>query len=305
MKKSLLLVVVLVSLFAVRVSAIDLSYNLKVGSSYIQSTKTSFKMGMNVMGQTMDIVTTVGSHITYTVKSVKDTCYELDVRYDSVEVLMNGLTGNQILNSGLSSAQGQVSDVLKSFVNKTFQLTLSKKGKVVDVRNYEALFSAMESAGQSGQDPNAQISTQLKQNFSKEAFLSNMEAYVSFFPATSINKGESWTCTNNIVTSGFPIESKTTYTLTDVTTRQYIISGVSSVKTSTSGDAPLALQGINASIDIKGGITYEMKLDRNTGWLNQLMGKINMDATVNMEGEDVQGQNFTMKITGDVMSNDR
>ena len=48
MKKTLLLALVLVSLFAVGVSAVDLSYNLKVGSSYVQSTKTTFNMGMNV-----------------------------------------------------------------------------------------------------------------------------------------------------------------------------------------------------------------------------------------------------------------
>jgi len=305
MKKTLLLALVLVSLFAVRVSAVDLSYNLKVGSSYVQSTKTTFNMGMNVLGQTMNIGTTVSSHMTYTVKSVKDTCYEIDVRYDSIGVAMNGLTGNQSLNSGISTAQGKVSDMVNQLVNKTFQLTMSKKGKAVEIKNYEALFSALESTNQSSQDANNQISTQLKQNFSKEAFLSNMEANVSFFPAKSVNKGESWTCVNKMMTSGMPVESTTIYTLTNVTASQYIITGVSTVKTDMGSGTPMSIQGVTANIDIKGGITYEMALNKTTGWLNQLTGKIDMDANVNVGGGEAQGQSLSMKITGNIESNDR
>jgi hypothetical protein len=305
MKKSLLLVVVLVSLSAVRVSAVDLSYNLKVGSSYAQSMKTTFNMGMNVMGQTINMGTAVTSHLTYTVKALKDTCYEIDVRYDSVGVSMSGASGNQSINSSLTSAQGQLSDVLKSFVNKSFQITLSKKGKVVEVRNYEALFSAIDAAGQSGQDANAQIGTQLKQNFSKEAFLSNMEAYMSFFPAKSVNKGDSWSVSNKMVTSGFPVESTTSYTLKDVTNTQYIIFGYSTMKTDKSNGAAMNIQGMTANINMQGGITYDMVLDRNTGWLKEMTGKIDMDATINMGGDQAQGQSMTMKIKGDIVSSDR
>jgi len=305
MKKIFLLVVVLVSLFSVRVSAVDLSYNLKVGSSYVQSTKTSFNMGMNVLGQTINIGTAVNSRMTYTVKAVKDTCYEIDVRYDSVGVSMSGATGNQNLNSGISSATDKVSDMLNQFVNKTFQLTLSKKGKVVDVRNYEALFSAMDAAGQTGQDANAQLGTQLKQNFSKEAFLSNMEAYMSFFPAKSVNKGDSWSVSNKMITSGFPVETITSYTLKEVTNSEYIIFGYSTLKTDKSSGAPMTIQGMTATINMQGGITYDMVLDRNTGWLKEMTGKIDMDATVNIGGGQDQGQSFTMKIKGDAVSNDR
>ncbi len=305
MRKLLLLVVVLVSLFAVQVSAVDLSYNFKVGSSYVQSTKTTFNIGMNVMGQTMSIGTTVNAHMTYTVKAVKDTCYELDVRYDSIGISMNGPTGIQNLNSSLSSAQGKASEMVNQFVNKTFQLTLSKKGKVVDVKNYENLFSTIDNAGSSGQDANAQTSTQLKQSFSKEAFLSNMESYVSFFPGKPVNKGESWNCINKILTSGLAVESNTTYTLKDVTNTQYIITGISSLKTDIASGTPITIQGMNVNIDVKGGISYEINLDRNTGWMKQLTGKIDMDATVNMGGGQQQGQGFTMNITGDIASNDR
>ncbi len=304
MKKSLLFVLMLVSVFATRVSAVDLTYNLKVGSSYAQSMKTTMNMGMNVMGQTMNIGTEISSRLIYTVKALKDTCYEIEARYDSVGVSMSGVTGNQSISSAQASAEGQVSDAFKSFVNKTFQITLSKKGKVVDIRNYEALLSAMDAFAQSGQDANAQMGTQLKQSFSKEAFQSNMEAYVSSFPAKSVNKGDSWSVSNKMVTSGFPVETITSYTLKDVTNNQYILFCYSTLKTDKSSGSTINIQGMTASINLQGGITYDMVLDRNTGWPKEITGKIDMDATINMDGAQ-QGQSFTMKIKGDIVSNDR
>lgn len=301
MNKTFIFCVLLAIPCFMHVSAVDLAYNLKVGSSYVVATSNTVKLNMNVMGMNVELGNDITSRITYTVNAETDNGYDIDVRYDSVMIASGGMLGDQNLNTG--QTMDQIKHVLNSFIGKSFQITLSKKGKVMDVKNYENLFSGLDAFGQSN-GIDTQFAEQLKQSFSEEAFLSNMSSYMSYFPATSVNKGDSWTTTNKQITSGIPVEAVTTYTLKEITGNRHIISGNTVLKSEQNGNSTMMIQGMPANLDIKGGINFEMALDKKTGWLNEMTGKIDMDASVEMFIEPLQNQSVKMKITGDIVSSD-
>ncbi|RZK33888.1 MAG: hypothetical protein EOO90_31610 [Pedobacter sp.] len=146
----------------------------------------------------------------------------------------------------------------------TFTMKMSKTGKIVEVKGIEKLFDGLIESTALPAAQLAQMKTQLSQSYGEEAFKANMEMSMALYPKLAVSVGDKW-ITKGKFKSGMTADIETTYTLKDITSDYYIITGIS--KISTTGKDVNVNNGMKMIYHMAGDMTSDIKINKITGWM--------------------------------------
>lgn len=240
--------------------------NLEQGKVYTHKTDNKSVITQFINGQPMDMTMIIRGDMSFRVTSVGETAYEMDVQYDNFYMSMQMPQGKAEFSSTKDDPNDIFSQILKNMIGNTFQVTLSKSGKVVEVNNLEALFdSAFNTFEGASEEQKQQAKEQLMQSFGEKAFKGAIEMITAIYPKTPVKKGDKWII-NTKLESGMAALLTSEYELADQTSEHLTIKGDATFETEDK-DAYIQSNGMPLKYDLKGKRKSEIKVDRNTGWI--------------------------------------
>ena len=262
----------------------DLFYNLEVGKTYTQTIAANVDIAQNIMGQSMDMETTMDMTFSFVVTDIADGLIKTEASYKSVAMSMSTPMGSFSFSSeesDPSSPLAFMSDLFRSMAGSTFTMSMTKYGEVVEVAGLEEMIDKAIGSLDLPASAIAEAKASMKQEFNEEKFLDQMRNNV-VFPDHPVAIGDSW----NTSASMDQMDLENTYTLKEVTDTEVIIDVKSKIKNMKMDGASGSLSGEQA------GTTT---LHRSSGWVKHANMKQNISGTVTM-----QGMESKVKMTSDI-----
>jgi hypothetical protein len=266
MKKILILSLLLGVTVATYAQKATLALNLKQGNTYYMVTSAKMGMTQNINGQTQDITTTIGGKMSFKVTAVKDTTFVMDVKYETLRMQIAAAGVNMDINTESKDTQNPVSAIMANMTHNSFIVTMSNKGRVISVDNFDKLLAAMfEGVPNVTDDQKTQFKSQMMQSFGPTALKGSIEACTAFFPDTKVAKNDKWTI-DRTLESAMSVKTRSNYTLQDITATSYLIHADAVVTPGNANDYT-EMNGMPMKYMVNGTATTDLSVDKATGWV--------------------------------------
>lgn len=266
MGKTFILTLGLLFLTFSNAQKVALKLDLKKGEEYKQHTYSEATIVQEVNGLEMNFVVTVKGSMSYLVKEVNDQGYDMDVKYEKLSMSMQLPQGSMEFSSESSDEQDIFSKMLAQMKNKPFQVTMTSKGKITEVKNIEMLFeSVFNYFPEIPESQMAQMKDQLMNAYGAKALKGSIEMVTAIYPDQTVAKGESWLIETKLE-SGMSADMTTTYKFTEDNPDYYLIVGDSKIQTADK-DAYIESNGMPMKYDLTGNMSSEIKVDKVSGWI--------------------------------------
>lgn len=280
----------------------NLSLRLKNGKKYKQITNSKATIIQEVNGQKMNIVMTISGTMIFLVKTINENGYEMDTKFEKLSMSMQMPQGTMEFNSEKNDANDIFSTILAAMKDKTFKVTMSKSGKITEVKNVEALWgTALNQFEQLSEEQKEQIKAQIMKAYGADALKGNLEMVTAIFPDKPVNKGDKWTIDTKLE-SGMSAKMSTNYEFADLTSDYALIKGNSVIETADK-DAYIESNGMPLKYDFTGSMISEIKVDKNTGWI--IEAKINQeikgDAYIKENPQMPEGMKIPMTMLNEMV----
>lgn len=295
-------------LTSVQSQNVDLSLKLEKGKDYKQTTSSKMSMIQEVMGQKIDIAVTTNGTINYLVKDINEDGYIMDAKYEHLNMSMKMPQGSMEMNSEEENSSNPSTSILKDIKGKTFEITMSKKGKITEVKNFDAIMeTVVEGFGDLPEAQKEQIKGQIMQAYGDEAIKNSLEMTTAIYPDKPVKEGDKWTMNTNLE-SVISMNVSTDYELVELTSDYALIKGNATIKTS-DNDANVEAPGIPVPMefDLAGTMQSEIKVDLKTGWIidakiNQdIQGEASMKENPQMPEQMPGGMKISIKMSNETM----
>lgn len=298
MKKLTLLLSILFCFLLVQAKKADLVLNLEVGNTYYTKSVTAGTINQEVMGQSIKIDMEVTAEMSFAVTGKSDEAFDLDVTYTSMVMDMKMPQANMTFSSKTPDAQDPLSGMLSKMTEQAFQLKLSNKGEVLEVKNLDVLMnSAIGAIGDLPEAQKQQLQKQLSDSYGMGAFKGNIGTMLSIFPDHKVKVGDSWNSSLNLE-SGMTLNVDMTYTYKGEEGGYYLIAGEGAMSTPENGSS-IEANGMQMSFEMKGDMTSDLKIDKKTGWVMSGTTKQSFEGKISMAGNDQmpEGMEIPMSMT--------
>lgn len=241
---------------------IDLTLNLESGKLYKQQIETKSIISQEVDGQKIGMEISNISNMSFLVKKIQNENYELEVKYDMINMSIDNIMQ---FSSETKNEHDIFSAILSELIGKPIEITMSRKGRIIAIKNIEDLFEKiLEKFAEVPDIELAKFQTQLKDAFGEAAFRSSIELFTAIYPETSVQKGDKWNISTNLET-GMSAMVTTNYEFQDQIPGYILIQGRSEIKSDKEADMESA--GFIMNYDISGTMTSEIKMDKESGWI--------------------------------------
>lgn len=280
----------------------DLSLKLEKGKEYKQITNSKATIIQEVNGQKMNMVMTIKGTMTFLVKDITENGYNMDAKFEELSMSMQMPQGLMEFSSEKNDANDIFSTILGAMKDKAFGITMSKTGKITDVKNVEALWStAINTFDQLPEMQKEQIKAQIMKAYGGEALKGNIEMVTAIYPDSPVNRGDKWTI-NTKLESGMSANMTTDYEFAELTSEYALIKGKSTIVTADK-DAYIELNGMPMKYDLTGSMDSEIKVDKNTGWIIEatINQKIEGDTYIKENPQLPNGMKIPMTMINDVV----
>jgi len=302
MKKTLTLLLLIASLSSYGQKS-SLVLNLKKDSTYYLNQNSNLSITQEIPGHTQVINTYISALVSHKVIAIRDTVFELEVQYESFGIKMD-MSGTTIMSVDTKNKDSQdiMNKVMRGMLHKTITITISKKGKIMDVKNIDSFYADMfVGFPELTEAQKTQIKAQVEKSFGEKAFRNNFQDAFAVLPDAAVGVNDTWVSDTNIETIAVA-KIKTTYVLKSVDDRAFNVHGDAAVSSAgiadfiVSNGLPMRYNNVN------GTYTVEIKLDKATGWITE--SKISKHIKGDLEIKDNPkipgGITFPMSIDGDI-----
>lgn len=254
---------------------VTVQLDLEKGATYGQQSLSNVTVSQNYGGQQVDIQAKVDGKATFKVLAITDTGYDLEVEYEYLNMTMELPTGAMEFGSDNPNSDDVMSSILAAMMHKPFGITMTRQGRVTEVRNISALFeSAFEKYPDLTDEQKRQIIANIGQSFNEEGFKGNIEMVTAVFPAGPVAVGDTWSGQTELQ-SGMPSSVKTEYRLEAVEGDHYVISGKSEIESFEDPNNTLPM-----TYQMSGTMTSTIKLAKKTGWIRDASIKQSLSGKV-------------------------
>lgn len=306
MKKLLALSLLLISLSSLAQKN-KIALNLKKDSTYYLTSNANFTIIEDLPGQQMVITTLIDGRAAHKIIATADSLYEMEVSYTRLSFSFTVAGKTVTLDSDDKNPANPFAKVMTAMMNKPFNMTVSRSGKVIEVKNMDNIYAdAFKSVPQISEAQQVQFKKQMEQSFGSGAVKKNFQDAFAMFPTNTVGLNDTWSANSN-TQSIIAINEKITYRLKEITDKNYIISGESVITSADNSDFR-QYNGITMRYSNVGGSTSsQLELDKKTGWIVEAKISKQIKATVDVKNDpqakDVSAT-FPMTIAGDLtMSN--
>jgi hypothetical protein len=264
----------LLCLQSVQGQSVEIKLNLELGKVYPQLMYSKAIVMQEINGQKINMDITLNGKLTYRVKSISKKDYQMEVEYKSLSMSMALPQGSANFDSEKKDKSDVFSTFLGEMVNKPFEITMTKIGKITDVKNIEFLIEdVLSHFTELPAEQLAQLKAQFLKSFGEDAFKASFESLSAIYPSKSVDKGESWEIKTKLE-SGMTADVISTYTLSAINANSHVIKG-RSIITSANRDTYVPINGMPTRYDLSGSMSSEIELDKITGWV--IEAKINQE----------------------------
>jgi hypothetical protein len=245
-------------------------------------------MKMDFMGQEMSMNMKSEIGIQYNVLGQNNGIFDVRVSYKKIKTSMSDPMPFDLsidANSPESSSEGKIYKLLDETPIET---QLTKLGKVLSVKGADALIEKISTVG------NPQLKEILSQQISEKAIQLIVEQMSTAFPDKPVAIGDSWDVDKNLSSNGIDIISKMKLTLKQVKDNIATLDCVGTL-TTPEGGAVMNINGMDATVSMKGVQSGTVLIDVKTGWI--VRSEMNNKSTQDIEimGQSME-QNLETKI---------
>ncbi|MEN8120080.1 MAG: DUF6263 family protein [Bacteroidota bacterium] len=274
MRKFFNLILVSFILTSCQAQQTELKLNLEKGKEYKQIIDSKATIIQDFNGQKMNTEMTTKRSMSYLVKVVNENDYEMEVKYDSLSMSMQLPQGTMEYSSEKNDEQDIYSMIFAGMKNNPFQITMTKSGKITEIKNIELFFtSTFSKFSQIPESQMEQIKALLIKAYGEKSFKGDIESVTAIYPDKSAVKGESWEIKTKLETA-MSADMTTTYKYAESNSNYNLIVGDSKITTADK-DAYLEINGMPLKFDLTGNRSSEIKVDKTSGWI--IEAKINQD----------------------------
>ena len=245
---------------------------------------------------------TIKGTMTFLVKDITENGYNMDAKFEELSMSMQMPQGLMEFSSEKNDANDIFSTILGAMKDKAFGITMSKTGKITDVKNVEALWStAINTFDQLPEMQKEQIKAQIMKAYGGEALKGNIEMVTAIYPDSPANRGDKWTI-NTKLESGMSANMTTDYEFAELTSEYALIKGKSTIVTADK-DAYIESNGMPMKYDLTGSMDSEIKVDKNTGWIIEatINQRIEGDTYIKENSQLPNGMKIPMTMINDMV----
>jgi len=273
MKKLLTIVFAFLVMASCTSEKVNLRFNLKKGELYSQKSTSQIKLKQEIAGNKIDIDMTVYGEMSYLVKSIEEDYYNMDVAYESMSIEMKMPNMTMKFNSEDHGGGNLFSNILGGLLHKTFQIKLTKAGKILEVKGIDDVFGSMfDKFPNISEAQKAQITSLIKQSYGGESFKSSLELMTAIFPKNPVSIGDKWV-NKSTQNQGMHLEYNSNFEFIEQTTDSYNIVGNSIIKTKK--EEVIGQTGLPTVFNMDGNMVSHIEVDKKSGWI--LNAKIDMN----------------------------
>ncbi|MEO7487417.1 MAG: DUF6263 family protein, partial [Ferruginibacter sp.] len=260
-----------------------LGFNLLPGQTYYHSMQTSSNVQQDLNGQKVIIDITLTGKIAFKIIDIKDSIYDIDVRYQKLAMKMKLPNREMSFNSEKKDTTDVFSNVLGAIIDKQFLMKMTKTGKIVEVKNIDSIFDkSIENFSNLTLLQKQQIKVQLMQAFGEKSFKGSFEMITAIYSNAAVDKSDTWIIKTKLE-SAQSATVTTTFEFKDKIENYNIIIGTGEIET-LDRNAITQINGMPAKYNLKGTMNSTLKVDNKTGWVAD--AKIIQSISGNAEIED-------------------
>jgi hypothetical protein len=263
-----------------------LRLNLSKDSTYYLNHNASMTIEENIQGQKQVISTLIKGKLSHKVVSIKDTVYELDVRYENLAmtVAMGDRTMMDV-NTEDKDKQDIFSKLMSGILNKSITVFISNSGKVLEIKNSENLYKGIfDNFPQVSEEQKGKFLKQMEDSFGDKALKSNFQEAFAMYPANKIGVNDKWVATSTL-NSIIVAVITTNYIMKEPTDKDFVIHGDATIqKTGQEADYK-EINGLPIKVEnIAGVSSADYKIDKKTGWISY--ARVSKDVKAEMDVKD-------------------
>ncbi len=273
-----------------------LSYQLEPGKQYYIDALISQNLQQELMQGNMDMSTDITAKAVYDVVSKSEDVYEIKVSYTDFDMDLQTPQGKMQFGTSVTDTNDMFSGLLRSMTENEFLIKMKENGKLLSIDGLQKMFDKMMDGmpGMSEMEMD-QLKKSLKNIAGEESFKGNFGMGMPFYPDNAVRPGDTWT--NEISLKSVSIGSvSNTWELVEIDDDQLRIHGEGQF-VSNSDSTKMEETGIPMRFDMAGPITYDLEIDKNTGWVKSGSIVQQITGTVSMQGNPQMPQGMEMKMT--------
>jgi len=235
---------------------------------YLQSTAASTSL-QRLGGRENKVNTTISFRIALKVTGVTDTLYNLEARYQSLEMIIKLPDTTLNMSSAMHVKPDTPSKIMTEIVDKPFTINMTAGGKVQSIKQLdEVITGAFSDFPSIDSLKKKRVANQFVQAFGEGAVKGLLEMGLAVMPTKPIVKFDRWAL-NSMISSPASARVHTDYQLADLTTDFYFIRAQGTI-TAEKSSKPFDLNGMPATYDLNGSLLDEIKIDVKTGWIVEI-----------------------------------
>ncbi len=199
-----------------------LTLKLELGQEFRQYMHNSSLVYQKIMDREVEMEVTMESELCYRVVALVDSGYELEVWYE--RLIMTSLAPDGVAAISYSSDDentgSPVSDLLDRLVRKPFLIRVSDKGVVKEISQLNRFMHEIDNTPP---EHLGRLAEQFRHAFDEGSIMGNFGMLINL-PEKVVGLGDTWVA-NFLLSTAFPVEAITTYTLVAVQDDFFVIRG--------------------------------------------------------------------------------
>ena len=274
----------------------DLSLNLQKGQTYDQIISSNSTVSQFMKGQQISIGISINGHLSFYVKNTPPPYYDIEVTYKSLSMSMQLPQGNKQFSSEKNDGGDIFSSLLAEMKDRPFYIRITKKGEIKEVMGMDSLVSSMFAKfPQLTEEQKLQIKDQFMKAYGETAFRSNFKMFTAIFPDHPVDVGDKWIVNTQL---SLPTEANitSTYQYKGSSNTIYTIHGISKIETANK-DAYRETNGIPLKYDIKGTMVSDIKINKESGWIQEAQITQETSGNVQVKGTQKTPEGMTIPMT--------
>ncbi len=265
---------------------VGLRYNYDI----LSESKTTYEIG----GEEKESGNSIKMNVSY--ETSKDSSNNLlfHITYNRFKAKIE--TENQERNLDASNTLVEAPPAEKMFAafkGAQLKAVISPKGDVKSLTGLSELFKHMEQIAGDDEEALSMLKNSVQKNMGPEYFQNIIESMFKLFPDSALNIGQSWEL-ENTVNNEFKSSVKSVFTLRKISDGIAFLDVKGVV---VSNDEKVAVQGVNALVNLEGTQEGEVQIEEKTGMLLQSNLKLKAKGAIDVTARKIP---FTFQTKNEV-----
>ena len=262
-KKSLFTLLFLISIF----SGLSQEIKLKLipGETYFHNSLTRVLMIQDFHGEEFESDMTMGGKMRFYVKDKRDSLYDIEVKFETMQFSMKSNEMEISANSVVSDTTNLFDVLMKEMIEKPFDITITDLGLIKNIEMDNVFDNLFSFDPKIPKIEKAKIVYLLKQSFGEEAMKGSIEMFTAIYPNKEITTGDFWKNEIKLETISTVI-MKNKFELTEFN-KDFALIQVESETVSDDENSFIEMNGELIRFSSDGKMNALYKIDSKTGWV--------------------------------------